>query len=117
MPTEREIQFWTAQVGQYLPEADVLGVIREGNGLLLLVRDTSAVQASDLDRFQRQLLRAGASGWNWAVSNEGLRIRVQWPLTSRWPVKVVLAVLTLTAFIYYDVHSPQAARSWFSAWQ
>ena len=116
MANESEIRAWTANIGKHMPDADVLGVIREGNGLLLVVRDAAVVRASDLDRFQRQLLRAGASGWNWTASCDGLRIRAQWPRKSWWRVKVV-AVLALTAFVYYDVHFTQAARGWLGTWQ
>ncbi len=108
--TQVEIQ----RVRKYLPEAEVLGVLRDGKGLLLEIKAGSATQ---LHEGEKALLKAGASEWNWSAEQEGMQIRAYWTdtATTRWPLGA--AVLVAAVCIWYDVHLAQNAAEWFAALQ
>ena len=95
-----------------MPDAKVLGVTRESSGLLLELPYGSA-EASDMDEWEKQLLRAGASSWHWTVHARGVRIRAHWHRSGRmWPLLAVLAITAVTTFIANDIHLTKVARDW-----
>ena len=105
-------------VRRHLPHADVLGVTREGRGLLLHVPGRAS--AADTHECEQQLLHAGASEWNWTAEHGGMRVRAYWHQrrSSRRYVAaaaVATAVFGLAYCWWYDVHLTQATARWLAA--
>ena len=103
-------------VQRHLPHADVLGVTREGRGLLLRVPGRAS--AADTSECERQLLRAGASEWNWTAEPGGMRVRAYWRHPRRSRRRYVAAAAAVFGLVYcwwYDVHLTQAAARWLAA--
>ena len=101
-------------VGRYLPEATVLGVLRDGKGLLLGMPSSSA-SADTMQRCESALLKAGVTQWSWSMQEGELQIRVYWTSGRTW--WLVAAVLAILAFLLYDVHAQQDAAGWLAALQ
>jgi len=103
---DREIQEWTEAIGRFVPEAKVVGVIREGNGLLLNI-ERGEINAQDMQDMERALLRAGAQGWTWNIGPRGARIRVHMAGSHQaawtWAI-VALAIGVLALLYFYDIH-------------
>lgn len=111
MTNAREIQQWTLRVHQHLPEADVRGVLREGDGLLIMYDGPAS--AERLAHLETNLLRAGVQRWHWTAVHGQLKLRVQWTKSrSWWPL---LAVAGLATLLLYDVHLAETARRWLGA--
>ena len=102
--TDQEIQEWTEAIGRFVPEAKVVGVIREGNGLLLHV-ERGEISAEDMRNMERALLRAGAHGWAWNIGPRGARIRVHMGGKRTWIWAIVACAIGLLSLLYfYDIH-------------
>lgn len=102
---DHEIQEWTEAIGRLVPEAKVVGVIREGKGLLLHV-ERGEINADDMRNMERALLRAGADGWTWHIGPAGARIRVHMAGKRAWTWPVLgLLLLASIAIYFYDIHS------------
>ena len=104
MATANEIQVWTDALRRHLPEAEILGELREGKGLLLGLPRAN-LQATDMDTYERMLLRAGAVGWSWSVSAPGARMRVHFGRGSRVGSLMWVIVLVLAAAAAYHAHA------------
>lgn len=111
MTTAREIQQWTARVQQHLPEADVRGVLREGNGLLIML--PGPANAETLAHIESNLLRAGVQRWNWTAEQRQLKLRVQWSHKRPW--WPLIAVAALATLLLHDIHLAENARRWLGA--
>lgn len=98
---------WIASI-EHVHGATVLGVVREGRGLLLEM--TEHPTSSNMRRLEQQLLAAGCSDWAW----QGTRMRVYWERRS-YNALAALAISTLAYFFYYDIHLAQALGSWAGA--
>ena len=104
MATATEIQVWTDALRRHLPEAEILGELREDKGLLLGLRCAN-LQATDMDTYERMLLRAGAVGWSWNVGAHGARMRVRFGRGSRVGSLLWVIVLVLAAAAAYYAHA------------
>ena len=102
------------RVRQHLPDAEVLGVLRDGKGLLI---ELDAGSAAQLARCEDRLLRAGATEWSWTLEPSGTRVRAYWTPRPRWPFALAAAVLATTAYLCYDVHAAQNVAGWAAALQ
>ena len=94
MPTDTEIQRWTAAVHMHLPEARVKGVLREACGLLVHV-PSNGTTAQDMERYEMLLRRAGATGWAWSIGPTGASLRVRFK--TNWKYKRMWIALLTTA--------------------
>lgn len=111
MTAAHEIQQWTQRLHRYLPDADVRGVLREGNGLLIML--PGPANAETLALVEHGLLQAGVQRWNWTAERDQLKIRVQWThKRSWWPL---LAVAALATLLLHDIHLAENARRWLGA--
>ena len=112
MTTDTEIQRWTEQIKQYVPDEDVCGVLREGRGLLLRCRQ--CINAEHLAYLEAQFLKAGATRWDWQLDTaRHIKIRVQWPKKRILWWWGLLAVAPLVYSVTYDIHLAENARIWF----
>ena len=62
-------------IQQFVPQADVAGVLRDGRGLLLEIDSASDISAKDIQKYEQQLLRAGVEEWTWEIVDKNLQIR------------------------------------------
>ena len=112
---EREIQL----LERYVPEAEVLGVVREGRGLLLQLPEDSA-HAAAVQKYEQMLIKAGVREWTWHHTSRGMRVRAYWsPHDYRhlWPRMLLAAVFAVAAYLKYDVHAAQVAARWLATLQ
>ena len=98
---------WIASI-ERVRGARVLGVVREGKGLLLEM--TEQPTSSNMRRLEQQLIAVGCSDWAW----QGTRMRVYWEKRN-YSTLLALAITTLAYFLYYDIHLAQALSGWASA--
>lgn len=111
MTRAREIQRWTARLQEHLPDAEVRGVLREGNGLLVMYAGQAS--AEQLAELESRLLQAGVQRWHWTAAQGQLKLRVQWPQPRAWwPFVAVAALATL---LLHDIHLAETARRWLGA--
>ena len=71
----------SAKITQLLPEADIIGNLRDQPGILIRVNCT-ALNAINLERLGHVLRQCGASGWNWVAEDNSIKIRVYRSRTS-----------------------------------
>ena len=111
---DREIQL----LGRYVPDAEVLGVVRNGTGLLLQLPADSA-HADAAQRYEKQLLKAGVREWSWQHTSRGMRVRAYWSPQKypAWPLALLGAVFATATYLHYDVHAAQVAAGWLAALQ
>jgi len=103
--TDQEIREWTDAIKLRVPEAMVVGVIREGNGLLLHI-ERNEITADDMRQYEKQLLMAGADGWTWHIGQRGARIRVHMGKDRAWAWAIVACAIGVLSLLYfYDIHS------------
>ena len=106
MASEKEIQRWTLALKTHVPEAKVMGVIREGKGLLLDIRASPWMES--------KLLRAGAHAWSWNIKDKHIvQARVHFGKKSYWHWPII----ALVVYILYDIHFTEAVGRWARSWQ
>lgn len=98
---------WIASI-EHVPGARVLGVVREGKGLLLEINEQPS--ASKMRLLEQQLLDAGCSDWAW----QGTRIRVYWERRN-YNTLLALAITAIAYFLYNDIHLAQTINGWTGA--
>ena len=110
LASDREIHL----VQRHVPGAEVLGVTREGKGLLLHVPGHAT--AAETQEREAQLLRAGVREWNWTAESGGMRVRAYWrdKGSQWWRVALAAAVFAAAYVVRYDVHLTQAAAGWLA---
>ena len=90
-------------VAKYLPEARVLGELRDQTGILIRVQ-VHNVDAASLSDIQSALQKAGASGWHWTAESESiLKIRVYFQRRHIVKYAVVAAIGFVLWWQYNDV--------------
>ena len=99
---------WITSIERNLPDARVLGVVREGRGLLLEMDEEPS--ARRMQQVEKQLLAAGCSEWAW----QGVRMRVYWERRN-YTTYIALAISVLAYFIYNDIHLAQTISRWVGA--
>lgn len=102
-------------IQQFVPQADVAGVLRDGRGLLLEIDSASDISAKDIQKYEQQLLRAGVEEWTWEIVDQNLQIRAYWPFSTIKRAFITLICLTVffSWFVfYYDIHLAKTARGW-----
>ena len=102
---------------EHVPRATCVGVLRDGRGLLLEVESAADINAQDMQKYEKQLLRAGVSEWTWAVVDKHLQIRAYWPFSTRKKAIItffISAVFFIFCWFYYDIHVAKTPRSWFA---
>ena len=100
------IEDWTSRLRPALPIAEVIGVLRDGPGVLIRV-DMPAT-AENTQYIEKALVQAGAAGWSWE-HEETYKIRVYQRRANYWWL-----VIVIIAYLCYDIHIISLARSWIS---
>ena len=100
------IEQWTSCLRPTLPEAEVIGVLSDGPGVL--VRVDMPATAENTRRIELTLAKLGATGWSWE-HNETYKIRVYQRRTYYWWL-----VLLPLGYLCYDIHIISLAGSWIS---
>ena len=95
---------WIASI-EHVPGARVLGVVREGKGLLLEMNEQPT--ASNMRLLEQQLLDAGCSDWAW----RGTRIRAYWERRN-YSTLLALVITAIAYFLYNDIHLAQTVNGW-----
>ena len=103
MPTDIEIQRWTAAVRMHLPEGHIKGVLREASGLLVQVPG-NATTADDMQRYEMLLRRAGATGWTWSIGPEGTSMRVRFEPNRKFYRMWLVLLLSAAAVTGYSTY-------------
>ena len=98
---------WMASI-EHVQGARVLGVVREGKGLLLEMKEQPS--ASSMLRIEQQLLAVGCSDWAW----QGTRIRVYWERRN-YNTILALTITVIAYFLYNDIHLAQTIIGWTGA--
>jgi len=100
---------WSTSLRGYVPEASAVAVLADAPGYLVVVdRYPDAECISQLDYAMR---RIGATGWNWTMEGEQIKVRVY--ITRRRPWVAVAALTILILVAYYDIHGiTTVARKW-----
>jgi hypothetical protein len=92
---------WTS-LREGIPEVEVIGVLRDGPGVL--IRADMPATAENVERLEKAMLAAGATGWDWTYDKSGFKIRV-YRKRRYWKI-LPFIFLALWA---YDVHNYIAA--------
>jgi len=89
-----------------LPNADVLGELRDQPGVLARVAVDDAFDATTIDDIEQALVRAGASGWHWAPEERGNTVKIRVYFGGGWPWArlVLLVIVGAAALLHYDIH-------------
>ncbi len=97
------MQEWSAKLRNVIPEADVIGILRDKPGYLVRVHSDQPIDAHYLDIIGKRLQKMGAAGWSWEVCEvDVVKIRVYTQSSAR-PLYGI-ALLSVLLAIYYDVH-------------
>ena len=112
---ETEIQL----IRKWLPDADILGVVRDGKGLLIEMKHIKGIHASHVQHCEQKLIAAGVTHWTWNTNNGQMQIRAYWDKPSNFlrHSGAALAILLLAAYWFYDVHTAKTISSWLAALQ
>ena len=114
----REIQL----IEKHVPDARILGVVRERCGLLIDLPRGDSAAAENVQQYERELLKAGVREWIRDVEHNRLKARVYWP-TNRWRNTAIgglvslLTVFTAVALLSNDIRATQTIRSWITPLQ
>jgi hypothetical protein len=106
------MQQWSGKLRNVIPEAEVIGALREEPGFLVRIRRDRAIDAMYLESIAQRLRQIGATGWSWEVCDaDVIKIRVYTRSHERLLCK--LALLSIVLAIYYDIHGiTEAIGSW-----